>query len=149
MNMSASINREAASRPSGGALLRAGVITVVVAVAANLIARAILGLVMTFDPAFLPLTYGPIAMFTALGVALGSFVFALIARRTAHPNRTWTIIALVALIVSIIPNLALMANPSAAPFPGGTAAGFGALIIFHVVAGLVALLMLPALAKTK
>jgi thiol:disulfide interchange protein len=122
---------------------------VVVAVVANLVVRAILGLFMDFDPAFLPLTFGPIAIFTALGVGLGALVFALIARRSARPNRTWTIVAVVALIVSILPNLASMANPSALPFPGGTAASFGALIVFHIVAGLVAILLLPALAKTK
>jgi hypothetical protein len=121
----------------------------VVAVVANLIARAVLGLFMTFDPAFLPLTFGPIAIFTALGVAVGALVFAFIARRSARPNRTWTIVAVIALIVSIVPNFASMANPTAMPFPGGTAAGFGALIIFHIVAGVVAIVLLPTLAKTK
>ncbi|MCU0508380.1 MAG: DUF6069 family protein [Anaerolineae bacterium] len=147
--MSASISGAQPARPSGALLFRAGLITVVVAVAANLIVRAILGLFMTFDPAFLPLTFGPIAIFTALGVALGALVFAFIARRSARPNRTWRIVAVVALIVSILPNFASMANPSAMPFPGGTAAGFAVLILFHIVAGLVAIVLLPRLAHTK
>lgn len=147
--MAASISGKGWARPSGSTLFRAGLITVVVAIVANLVVRALLGLFMTFDPAFLPLTYGTLAIFTAVGVALGALVFAFLARRSARPNRTWTIVAVIALIVSILPNFASMANPTALPFPGGSAAGFGALILFHIVAGLVAILLLPALAKTK
>jgi hypothetical protein len=147
--MSASISGTPSARPSGATLFRAGLITVVVAVVANLVARALLGLFMTFDPAFLPLTYGPIAIFTALGVAVGALVFAFIARRSARPNRTWTIVAVIALIVSILPNFASMANPTAMPFPGGTAGAFAVLIVFHLVAGVIAIVLLPRLAQTK
>jgi hypothetical protein len=41
----------------------------------------------------------------------------------------------------------MMANPAAAPFPGASALAFGVLIVFHIVAGLVAILVLTRLTK--
>lgn len=139
--------RPTSLRPSGRRLLRAGVLTILAAVAANLVVRLLAGALIPIDPAFLPLGFGAIAAFTILGVGLGALVYAFIARRAANPARTFTIVAVIALVVSILPNLALMANPAAAPMPGGTAAYYGLLILFHVVAGVVAIVLLPRLGR--
>jgi hypothetical protein len=58
-------------------------------------------------------------------------------KRSQNPARTFWWVAIVALLLSILPNLGLMADPSAAPMPGGTAQANGVLIVFHFVAGLV------------
>jgi hypothetical protein len=42
-----------------------------------------------------------------------------------------------------------MANPAAAPMPGGSAAYYGLLIVFHLVAGIIAIVLLPRLAGIK
>jgi predicted membrane channel-forming protein YqfA (hemolysin III family) len=135
------------TRPNGRRLLQAGLLTIVAAVVANLVVRLLVGALTPIDPAFLPLGFGAITAFTVLGVALGAVVYALIARRAANPARTFTVVAVVALVVSILPNLALMANPAAAPMPGGTAAYYGLLILFHIVAGVVAIVLLPRLGR--
>jgi hypothetical protein len=51
-------------------------------------------------------------------------------------------VAMVVLVLSIIPNFVMMANPGMMPFPGGSALTFGVLIVFHVVAGLVSVWVL-------
>jgi hypothetical protein len=130
-------------------LLRAGLLTVVIAVLANVVVRLLVGALIPIDPAFQPLGLGAIVAFTVLGVGLGALVFAFIARRSSRPTRTWTIVASIALILSILPNLGLMANPAAAPMPGGSAAYYGLLIVFHLVAGIIAIVLLPRLAGIK
>jgi hypothetical protein len=118
-----------------------GPVTVIAAVIANLatlfILKPLLGLSEVF-PAFTP---QPIITFTVIGVAAGMVVYALVRRFSARPARTWLLVSGAALILSLGPNMALMADPSAAPFPGGSAFNYGVLIIFHVVAGLVAMLL--------
>jgi hypothetical protein len=118
-------------------------------VLANWAARALLYAIVPLDPAFPPFSYSSIAIFTVLGVGLGAFVFALIAKRFPHPSRTFRIVALAALVVSIVPNFSLMANPSAGPFPGGSATAYAVLIVFHLVAGAVAIILLPALVRPE
>ena len=63
---------------------------------------------------------------------MGALVYAWLARRSANPARAYRIVALVALIVSIIPNVLAAFNPAMFPFPGGTATAFLALTLFHV-----------------
>ena len=85
-----------------------------------------------------------------LGLLLGlafTTPITLIGRRARRPIRTFRIVALVALVVSILPNLSLMANPAGAPFPGATSQGFGLLIVFHVVAAVAAVATLTTLAR--
>ncbi len=127
----------------------AAITAVVAANAANLLVWAVLKAVIGFDGQFQPLQPGPIAIFTTLGVTAAGLVYALTMRFARHPVPTYRIIALIALILSIIPNLGLMFNPAAAPFPGGSALNFGLLIIFHVVAAVTAVQTLTAMTREK
>jgi hypothetical protein len=131
-------------RASIGTIARAGLVAVVAAVIANIVARFIMFALLPLPAEFPPLQIGAIAFLTTLGVGAGAVVYALITRISRRPNRTFTIVALVALVLSIIPNLALMADPTAAPFPfpGASSTAFGALIVFHIIAGLIAILVL-------
>lgn len=126
---------------------RAAALAVGYSVAANLIARQLLGQVIEFPAGFLPLTPGPIAVFTLIGTAMGGLVFWLMARALPNPLRPFQVVALAALVLSIIPNLVLMANPLMAPMPGGTPQAFGVLIVFHVIAGLITIFVLSRMTR--
>lgn len=117
-----------------GRVFTAGLAAVAAATVANLLVYFLLAGLAVLPAGFMPLQPGPIAAFTVTFTLIGVGVFALIDRLSANPRRTYTWIAAAGLLVSILPNLALMANPAAAPFPGGTAAAFGTLILFHFVA---------------
>lgn len=121
---------------------RVGLVGAVVSVVANLIVLFVLTALLPVPQDFAPLQSVAIAIFTFIGTALAVVAFALVVRFSNRPIRTYLIIAAAALVLSIIPNLGLMANPSAAPIPGGSALGFGLLIIFHVVAAVVIVFML-------
>jgi hypothetical protein len=126
---------------------RAAALAVGFSVAANLIARQLLAQVIEFPAGFLPLTPGPIAVFTLIGTAMGGLVFWLMARAIPNPLRPFQVVALAALVLSIIPNLILMANPQMAPIPGGTPQAFGVLIVFHVIAGLITIFVLSRMTR--
>lgn len=111
----------------------AGLVGILAAIVANLIVRALLFAALPLPENFPPLQVGSIIFFTVVFGVLATIVFSLVARFSARPVSTYKIIALVALIVSVLPNFAAMANPAAMPFPGGTPVAFGALIVFHVV----------------
>ncbi|MDX1687547.1 MAG: DUF6069 family protein [Candidatus Promineifilaceae bacterium] len=125
--------------------LGAGVATVIAAVVANLIVRALLFALIDLPADFPPLQALRVAFLTVLGVGAAAVVFAVIARRSERPARTFRRVAVVAFLLSIVPNLALAINPSAAPFANASAMGFLILIVFHVVAAVITVLMLPRL----
>jgi uncharacterized membrane protein YozB (DUF420 family) len=128
-------------------IVRAGLVAIVAAVVANLVALVIVRAVTDLPSNFPPLQFGPIAIFTAIGVALGVIVFAIISRAARQPARTFRIVALIALLVSLVPNILLMINPTAAPVPGGSTPAFGMLMIFHVIAALVSVPVLMSLLR--
>lgn len=134
---------------AGRRIWQAGVLAIVAAVVANVLVRMLLFAVLDLPTDFPPLQIGAIALFTALGVGIGVGVFALINRRSQQPIRTFRRVAIIALVISIVPNLALMFNPASAPFPGGSALAFGVLIIFHLVAGAIAIGLLTTLTRNK
>lgn len=140
---------ERSTRPSFRSLAIAGLVTILVGIAANLITRFILLAVMDLPEEFLPLMPGPVIFFTTLGLFLATVAYAIVTRLSKTPARTFTIVALAALFISIMPNLNGMTDPAAVPIPspGATSAAFAALIVFHIVAAVVAIIMLPRLAR--
>jgi hypothetical protein len=130
-------------------ILRAAVFSVLAAVAANVVLRVILFAIIDLPADFPPLQTVMIALFTAVGTAAGAVVFALIARRARNPIRTYWIVAMVALVLSILPNFGAMANPGMMPFPSGSALTFGVLILFHIMATFVSVLVLTRLSAER
>ncbi len=114
-------------------LLRAGGAAVLAAVVANIIVRFILGALLPLAPDFQPFGLGSIITFTVAFTLIGVGVLALVNRWSAHPLKTYNMIGVTALFVSILPNLAGAANPSAMPM-GGNGTNYLILIIFHIVA---------------
>ncbi len=131
-----------ATHVDSGRIWRVGLIGAVAAVVANVIVLFLLKAFLPVPQDFAPLQVGAIAIFTFIGTVLAAVAYALVVRFSKRPIRTYLIVAVVALILSLIPNLALMANPSAAPIPGGSALGFGLLIVFHIVAAVVSVAIL-------
>lgn len=129
-----------------GRVVGVGLLTVGMAVAANLLVRVLLFALLDLPDDFRSLQPGSIALFTTAGVTLGVVAFAIVARMSRRPVRTYSLVAVIAFIVSIVPNLVLAANPTAAPFPGGTTTAFLTLIVFHVVAAVIAIFSLTRLA---
>ena len=125
----------------------AGLASVAAAVAANLLAFFLIRALVDLPADFMPLSVGAITFFTILGTGLGALVFAWLAGRSAAPFRVYRNVAVVAFVVSIIPNVLAALNPAMFPFPGGTAAAFLVLILFHGVAAVVSVAVLFRLAR--
>ncbi len=139
-------NNRASSGAERGNLLVAGLASVAAAVAANLLALLLVRAVVDLPDGFPPLTATAVAAFTLLGTGLGALVYAWLRRRSATPARTYIRVAVVALILSVIPNFLAMANPAMFPFPGGNATAFLVLTLFHVIAAAVSVAVLLRLA---
>ena len=118
-------------------LIQAGLLGVFASAAVNLLMRAVLFAVLPLPADFPPLQPVPITLFTMIGTALAAVVFAVVVRISGAPIRVFRILSLVALVLSILPNVSLMINLASAPFPGGSALAFGVLILFHIAAALV------------
>ena len=129
-------------RNNSGGLWRAGLLSVAAAVVANIVAFFIARAVFDLPAGFPPLSVGAITFFTVIGTGLGALVYGWLSRRSAHPARTYRLVALVALIISIIPNILAALNPAMFPFPGGTATAFLVLTVFHVIAAVVSVTVL-------
>ena len=133
-----------AERVSFSRLLWVGPLTIVAAVAANLVFTTIANSLLGVSPDFPPLTAGAIAIFTAIGVLAAVVVFALVARFSKRPIRRYRQIALIALLLSLIPDLAM-------PFlPGTVRVGAREVVLLmatHVIAAVVAVWMLTTLTR--
>ena len=136
-------------RASSGSIFKAAVFNVILAVIANLIILFILRAALGLPTDFPPLQVPAILIVTVIGTSLAGAAYAIVARLSKNPNRTYPIVAVIALIVSILPNFGAMANPSSFPFPGGSATTFGVLIVFHVVAALVSIFTLTKLSGRR
>ena len=120
-----------------------GLLAIALALVANLLVRAIALQFITVAPEFAPISEPSATIFfTAVGVLLATVAFAIVGRFARQPARTYTIVAIIALIISLIPNVMMTLNPSAAPFPGGTLGANITLMIEHVVAAVVAVWVL-------
>lgn len=131
----------------GKRVMTIGLTATAAALVATLLARFIIGLFVPLAPEFPPFSYGSIAFFTILFCLIGVGIFALINRLARQPLRTFNIVAVIGFFVTLLPDLAGMANPAGFPFPGGSVSNFAILIFFHVVAAVAFLWVLNSMAK--
>ena len=107
---------------------------------ANAIVYFIASAILRFPPEFPPLaSVVPPILFTVMFTLVAVVVFAVVARRSSQPVRLYRIIAVVALILSFIPDLTLPGNPM---FPGATPAAIGTLVVMHFVAAAITVYLL-------
>jgi cytochrome bd-type quinol oxidase subunit 2 len=105
-------------------------VAAVVAVIGNIIVQQLTLALFTIPASFPPFNLPPIILFTVVGVVGAAGVFALLGRTTERPIRWFWIISLVVLLLSFIPNIALLITSS---LPGTTVPGVISLMIMHVV----------------
>ena len=99
------------------ALWWAGPLTVVVAVLLVWATRVLAFALLDLPAEFPPLTYGGLAFFTVMGVGAGVLVFAAVAMLSAKPIPLYRKIALVALALSMLPDMWLPGNVPGATWP--------------------------------
>ncbi len=146
--MSTDIQSPPAHRPlPAGRLAAYGLLAIVASIVANLLIQALAKAIIDVSPEFLPLASAqPIIVFTGVFVLIAVLVFAWVDRRSANPARTYNWIALVALIVSVLPDLGLIINPDNNMFGGVTPAAVSVLIVMHIVAYAITVFVLTRLA---
>lgn len=120
-----------------------GLATVIAAVVANLLVYYVGSAVVGYDPDFLILSnISGTVFFTLVPAIIAVALYAALARFIASPERTFTIISLVLLIVSIIPDLTYIPSVD-----GATNGQTGILVLMHIVAAGVIVWMLTNLTR--
>lgn len=105
----------------------------VAAAGANVVLRAIAIAVFDIPDAFEHLALRAVIVSTLIGVLAAGAVYALIARRARNPDRTFTIVAVVALLLSLLAPLSVgLEDPP--EYPGTDAGSIGTMMAMHVVA---------------
>jgi hypothetical protein len=127
-------------------LLWVGPLTVIAATIGVLIIRTIGIAIVHPSPAFPHLAWLPPRVFTAFLVICAVLVFALVARFSKRPYRTYFDISVVALVVSFVPDAA---EPVFALVPGANWPNAVLLMVLHVVAWGITVSMLFRLTKVR
>ncbi|HEU5098448.1 MAG TPA: DUF6069 family protein [Roseiflexaceae bacterium] len=127
-------------------LLWAGPLAIIAAAIANVLIQQIAVAVLRPNPQFLPLTPGATIFFTVVGVLGAVIVYGLVGRFSRRPVWLFKRIALVALIISFIPDIVMLITGFN---PGTTAANVAVLIVMHIVAWAIAVGILTRLASTE
>jgi hypothetical protein len=129
------------SRPSTRQILLAGAVAIAASAAANGMLSFVLGKVLSSPATFLPLQPAPVLSSTVVAVAVGVGLFAALTRVSANPIRTFTIIAAIAIPVSLAaPAGAYFANL----YPGTTAPRILGVMTLHICAGLITIAVVRA-----
>ena len=122
-----------------------GVATIVAAIVANVIVYFIGSALVSYDPQFLILSnVGPAIIFTVVPAIVAVIIYAILLRFTANPARTFTFIAVIALILSLIPDLTYIPT-----LPGATSPQAAVLMVMHVVAAVVITWVLTTFARPQ
>lgn len=120
-------------------VLVAGLIAIVAASVANVIVGWLGKLILPVDPSFAPLaSWQPAVVLTSILLVLATIVFLVINAFATSPVRIFNIVALVALIISLIPDVLMLF--SSEPLPNLGTPTWGAAVILmvqHVVAYLI------------
>lgn len=123
-----------------------GLVTIILSVIGNLILLWIANLLVDIPPEFAPLGPLRISIFTVAFLLVTIIVYAILAAKAKHPIRTYQRIGWIFLILSFIPDIAMLFVDF---MPGATVTAVIVLMLTHVVAGLIALYVLPAMTKAK
>ena len=121
-----------------------GPLTVGAAVVANVVVRAVAGMVVAIPPEFAPLHYGHIGLITAAGVLGAVLTFAGIGRVAQRPIRLFRIVAAVVFVLSFVPDIALLISQA---MPGANGLTVGVLMLLHVAPALVSVAILTTLGR--
>ncbi len=119
-----------------------GLATTIAAIVLNALVYFIGGMLVSYDSDFLIFqNVSPTIIFTVVPAIIAVLLYGVLRRFTARPERTFTVIAAVVLLASIIPDLTYIPTVDGAS-PGQTAI----LIVMHVVAAATIVRMLTRFA---
>lgn len=107
-----------------------------VAVVVNAALVAVSG-VLGVAPGFMALSYPPVAFLSAAGAVGATVVYALVARRRDDPDPLFVRVAGAVLVVSFVPDVALLFADEAATVPGVVV-----LMVMHVVVAVASIRLL-------
>ena len=141
---SAASSAQPAERVAFSRLLWVGPLTIVAAVIVNLLIRTIAVAVLQPDPQFPPFMPPITATFTVIGVLGAVIAYAIIGRAARSPIRLFRRVALIALLVSLIPDVLVAITGSP---PGATVANAIVLMLMHTAAWAISVGMLTRLAR--
>ena len=113
-----------------GTALVSGALAGAAAVVANLVVSAVARGPLGASDEFVPLTAGPVVMWTLVGAVVGAVGWRLVVTRSARSRAVLTSLVPTVLVLSLVPDVALLVSDSV---PGQTTAGVGALMVMHVV----------------
>jgi len=122
-----------------------GLVAMVASIAANAIVAALAGPLLGASPVFPPLQPGGYVFFTVVGVLGAVITFALVARFARRAIRTYLTVATIALALSFVPDLMLMADAS--QLPGGSVPAVLALMVMHIVTFAISVGLLTSLTR--
>ncbi len=126
-----------------------GIIGLVAAIASSLANLALIFLIkpmLRVPGTFAPLTTAPIIFWSFVGAFGAIGVYALIRIWSTTPNRTFVIVAVIVLVLSFIPDLAI-SGVTTGPFAGATPAAILVLMVMHVISFAIVVPMLWRLAR--
>lgn len=120
----------------------------VAAVVANVLLRALAIAVLDIPDEFEHLALRAVIVSTLAGVVAAGLVYAVIARRAQDPVRTFRIVAVVALLLSLLAPLSVgLEDPP--EYPGTDAGSVGTLMAMHVVAATIAIVVFSRAGRSR
>jgi uncharacterized protein DUF6069 len=125
-------------------ILLATAIALVIAIPVNLDIEAFARQTFAVSAEFEPFQ-GTVGPYTAGGVILAGVVFALVQRFVRNPDRVYVRLAIVALVLSWIPDVALVFINE----PGATVPAVAALMVMHAVTAFIVVTLLLRIARAR
>ena len=113
-----------------GTAMRTGGIAAAIAVAANVVISVLARGPLGAGDDFVPLSAGPIILWTVIGALVGALGWRLIVNRSARSRALLTWLVPTVLVLSLVPDIGLLITDST---PGQSTTGVIALMILHVV----------------
>ncbi|HYI22880.1 MAG TPA: DUF6069 family protein [Candidatus Limnocylindrales bacterium] len=130
-----------------GRLVLAGTLATLLAVAANVILSIVLRAAVDPSGIFQPLNVGSVALLTAFGAIAATFVYEYIVARSEDPRGRFIRVAVIALLLSFVPDLALLAGVG--PGQNADVPRVLALMSMHVVAAVIIVSVLITLGPQR
>lgn len=128
--------RSARPRVSTGTAVLVGALSVLAAMAASAIVAGI-AVALGADPSFGPLLPPVFLAFAAAGTIAGLLGWVVVARRAAHPDRVLRVLVPVLVVLSLIPDVALLILGF---IPGSSPTAVVALMLMHPIAAVSAVI---------
>lgn len=130
----------------GWSLWLIGLVAAVAGSVANLVLMRMTKSSLGVPDTFGPLATIPIIVWSVIGAFGAIGVYALIRRFNANPKRTFFIVAVVVLVLSFIPDVAIL-DSTEGPFAGATPAAAVVLMVMHVISFAIVVPMVLSLAR--